>query len=98
MFTPSKDGSSDIPLTVTCRRDIVLDGENPTLVFVYGAYGTHFKPEWYVIHVQIESYSTDTSSTTAGCSRINEVAPLLKRGFVIAVAHVRGGGERGNKW
>jgi oligopeptidase B len=60
---------------VTHAKDIILNGENPTLMFVYGAYGTHFKPEW-----------------------MNEYLPLLERGLVVAIAHVRGGGEKGNNW
>lgn len=35
-FVPSKDGRVRIPLLVTARRNINLDGKNPTLLHAYG--------------------------------------------------------------
>ena len=56
------------------KTGLTLDGSNPALVTVYGAYGicleASFQPE-----------------------RLS----LLDRGWVIALAHVRGGGELGRR-
>jgi len=45
----SDDGTS-VPLTLAHREDLELNGNNPTLLFGYGAYGINlelnFKPEW----------------------------------------------------
>jgi len=75
LFVPSKENEVEIPLTITHKKHITRHGRNPVLMFVYGAYGVHFKPEW-----------------------VSELIPLLERGLTIAIAHVRGGGEKGNQW
>ena len=63
-----------VPMTVMHKKGLVMDGSNPALVNVYGAYGhvldTGFEPERLA---------------------------LLDRGWVIALAHVRGGGELGRR-
>jgi prolyl oligopeptidase len=41
--TVSADGTK-IPLSIICRRDIVLDGSHPTLYSGYGAYGVSSDP------------------------------------------------------
>ncbi|POM63447.1 Serine protease family S09A, partial [Phytophthora palmivora] len=64
-----------IPLTVIHRRDITLNGQNPTLLIGYGAYGTNLEADFELDHLS-----------------------LLERGWVIALAHVRGGGELGLQW
>ncbi|CAI5742608.1 unnamed protein product [Peronospora destructor] len=64
-----------IPLTLIHRRDITLNGQNPTLLIGYGAYGTNLEAEFELEHLS-----------------------LLERGWVIALAHVRGGGELGLPW
>ncbi|OWZ24215.1 Serine protease [Phytophthora megakarya] len=64
-----------IPLTLIHRRDITLDGQNPTLLIGYGAYGTNLEADFELEHLS-----------------------LLERGWVIALAHVRGGGELGLQW
>jgi oligopeptidase B len=68
------DGTS-VPVTVSRRRDVSLDGAAPCLLYAYGAYESSSWPEWEV-----------------------PVPSLLDRGAVYAVAHVRGGGERGRRW
>jgi oligopeptidase B len=72
--TLSHDGLS-IPLTLVYPKDLTLDGSNPCLAFVYGAYGqvldTSFQP-FYL--------------------------SLLKRNWILAFCHVRGGGELGLTW
>jgi oligopeptidase B len=64
-----------IPLTLIHRRDVKLDGQNPTLLIGYGAYGTNLEADFELEHLS-----------------------LLERGWVIALAHVRGGGELGLQW
>ena len=63
-----------VPVTIAHRRGLKLNGSNPALMTVYGAYGhcldTGFQPEQLSV---------------------------LDRGWVIALAHVRGGGELGRK-
>jgi oligopeptidase B len=57
------------------KRDLQLNGDNPTLLYGYGAYEA----------------STDPMFDPARLS-------MLERGFVFAIAHVRGGGELGRGW
>ncbi|KAG6583292.1 putative serine protease family S09A [Phytophthora cinnamomi] len=64
-----------IPMTLIHRRDITLNGQNPTLLIGYGAYGTNLEADFELEHLS-----------------------LLERGWVIALAHVRGGGELGLQW
>ncbi|KAL3660837.1 hypothetical protein V7S43_014239 [Phytophthora oleae] len=64
-----------IPLTLIHRRDITLNGQNPTLLVGYGAYGTNLEADFELEHLS-----------------------LLERDWVIALAHVRGGGELGLQW
>lgn len=41
----SKDGT-EIPMYITCRKDIELDGSNPTLMYGYGGYGITVEPQF----------------------------------------------------
>lgn len=41
----SKDGT-EIPMYITCRKDIKLDGTNPTLLYGYGGYGITVEPSF----------------------------------------------------
>jgi prolyl oligopeptidase len=43
LVAKSADGT-DVPLDVYHRADVALDGKNPTLLNVYGAYGMPFQP------------------------------------------------------
>ncbi|HEX4054659.1 MAG TPA: prolyl oligopeptidase family serine peptidase [Tepidisphaeraceae bacterium] len=70
----SYDGTL-VPLSIICRKDIKLDGSNPTVLMAYGAYGITIEP------FMSPSYLA-----------------WFDRGGVLAVAHVRGGGERGEDW
>src|SRR5581483_1402299 len=71
---PARDGVI-IPLSVIHRRDMKLDGSNPTMLYAYGSYGI----------------SSDPSFSAGRLA-------FLERGGIIAVAHVRGGGEYGEEW
>ncbi|MER2605245.1 MAG: S9 family peptidase [Siculibacillus sp.] len=71
---PTADGET-VPVTVLHRRDLVLDGTAPALLYGYGAYGIAIPA----------AFSTSVLS-------------LVDRGFVHAVAHVRGGKDKGFRW
>ena len=74
VLAPSADGTM-VPLSILYRKDLAMDGSNPTLLDAYGAYGITLSPDFNVY-----------------------LLPWLKRGGIYAVAHVRGGGERGETW
>ena len=71
---PSYD-AAPVPLSIIHRKDSPLDGNRPTFIFAYGAYGITMDPQFGV-----------------------RFLPWLKRGGVMAIAHVRGGGEKGEDW
>jgi oligopeptidase B len=65
----------EIPVSVLHRRDVVLDGSAPMLLYGYGSYGISVPA----------AFLTNTLS-------------LVDRGFVYAIAHVRGGKDKGFRW
>jgi oligopeptidase B len=74
LFAPAPDGTP-VPVSIVYRRGMQRDGDNPTLLYGYGAYGYSSEPRF-------------------DSSRLS----LLDRGFIFAIAHVRGGGEMGRPW
>ena len=74
LWATASDGVQ-VPISLVQRKDLPLDGNNPTFLHGYGAYGVSREP-WF------------------NASYIS----LLDRGFVIAIAHIRGGGEMGRQW
>lgn len=62
-------------MSLVYRKGLTLNGDNPTLLYAYGSYG---------------------SSTNPGFSSVR--LSLLDRGFVYAIAHIRGGQEMGRQW
>ena len=74
LYAQAHDGAK-IPVTLVYRKSTRLDRQNPTLVTVYGAYGSSLSPRF-------------------------DPAQLawLERGGILAMAHVRGGGEYGEEW
>jgi oligopeptidase B len=74
LFAPAADGET-VPISVVHRKDLVLDGNTPCLLYGYGAYGMSIPA----------AFSTNRLS-------------LVDRGFVYAIAHVRGGSEKGWRW
>lgn len=64
-----------VPVSLLYRKDTVLDGSAPCLLYGYGAYGVTIPA----------SFSTNALS-------------LADRGFVYAVAHIRGGKDKGFAW
>lgn len=74
IYATAPDGKQ-IPISISYKKDIVLDGNNPTLLHGYGAYGSNLEVEF-------------------GSDRIS----LLDRGFVYAIAHIRGSSSLGRDW
>ena len=74
IMVESRDGVK-IPVSIVYRKDVVLNGSNPLLLYAYGSYG----------------YSMDPGFSSTRLS-------LLDRGFVYAMAHIRGGSEMGRHW
>jgi len=70
----AKDGEQ-IPLSIIYDNSITKDGNNSTIIEVYGAYGNSLEPYFAV-----------------------EMLPWYEKGGILAVAHVRGGGEKGVDW
>ncbi len=64
-----------VPISIIYKKGLKKDGQNPALLYGYGAYGA----------------SSDASFNASLIS-------LLDRGFVFAIAHVRGGTELGRAW
>jgi oligopeptidase B len=74
LYASAQDGAQ-VPLSIVYKRGLVKDGQNPTLLHGYGAYGS----------------SVDASFNANRFS-------LIERGFIFAIAHVRGGSELGRAW
>lgn len=74
IFARARDGTM-IPISLVYKKGMVKDGNNPLLLYGYGAYGYSNEPY----------FSSNRLS-------------LLNRGFIYAIAHIRGGGEMGKYW
>lgn len=74
VMAPAHDGEL-VPVSLLYRKDTVLDGSAPCLLYGYGAYGVTIPA----------SFSTNALS-------------LADRGFVYAIAHIRGGKDKGFAW
>ncbi len=47
VFYTSKDGTK-IPMFITCKKGIVLDGNNPCFLFGYGGFNSYYSPEFKI--------------------------------------------------
>jgi len=74
MWATATDGTK-IPMSIVYKKNLKKDGNNPTLLYAYGSYGSSTNP-------------------TFSSTRLS----LLNRGFVFAIAHIRGGQEMGRQW
>jgi oligopeptidase B len=74
IFATAPDGTK-IPISMVYRKGMVRNGDNPLLLYGYGAYGLSMEPY----------FSSQRLS-------------LLDRGFIYAIAHIRGGEEMGRSW
>jgi prolyl oligopeptidase len=68
-------GNIKVPLSIVYKKGLVLDGNNPTILEAYGAYGYSMRPYFKA-----------------------NLLLWLKYGGIYAIAHVRGGGEKGDNW
>ncbi len=64
-----------IPVSIVYKKGIRKDGNNPLLLYGYGAYGISTEPIFSIARLS-----------------------LLDRGFIYAIAHIRGGQEMGRLW
>lgn len=74
IWATATDGT-EIPMSIVYKKGMEKNGNNPTLIYGYGSYGS----------------STDPTFSIPRLS-------LLDRGFVYAIAHIRGGQEMGRQW
>ncbi len=74
LMAPAGDGEL-VPISLIHRRDLVLDGAAPCLLYGYGSYGISIPA----------AFNTNSLS-------------LVDRGFVYAIAHIRGGKDKGYGW
>ncbi|BDA42018.1 Prolyl endopeptidase [Coccomyxa sp. Obi] len=44
VFVPSKDGKVKIPMFIVAKKNVTLDGTNPTFLYAYGGYGITVEP------------------------------------------------------
>jgi len=75
IFALSRDGKTNIPISLVYRKGIKNKWERPLLLNGYGSYGSNSDP--YFSSVRLS---------------------LLDRGFIFAIAHIRGGQEMGRYW
>ncbi|ADQ82370.1 S9 family peptidase [Riemerella anatipestifer] len=75
LWASSRDGVTQIPISLVYRKDTVLSQDTPLLLYGYGSYG----------------HTIDASFSRGRLS-------LLDRGFVFAIAHIRGGEYLGREW
>jgi oligopeptidase B len=75
IFALSRDGKTNIPISLVYRKGLEKNGERPLLLNGYGSYGSNSDP--YFSSVRLS---------------------LLDRGFIYAIAHIRGGQEMGRYW
>ncbi|MBD3181526.1 prolyl oligopeptidase family serine peptidase [Candidatus Poribacteria bacterium] len=74
IFATASDDSK-VPISLVYKKGMPRNGENPLLLYGYGAYGASSDP----------GFSSNRLS-------------LLDRGFIYAIAHIRGGQEMGRYW
>ncbi|HEY5034300.1 MAG TPA: S9 family peptidase [Candidatus Dormibacteraeota bacterium] len=74
LWATAPDGVK-VPISLVRKRDVERNGNNPALLYGYGAYEASNDPMFDPVRLS-----------------------MLERGFVFAIAHVRGGGELGRSW
>lgn len=74
LWADARDGEK-VPISLVYKKGIEKNGDNPLLLYAYGAYG----------------YTIDPYFSSKRLS-------LLDRGFVYAIAHIRGGSILGREW
>jgi oligopeptidase B len=74
IYATAMDGTK-IPMSLVYRKGMEKNGNNPTLIYGYGSYGSTMDPAFRL-----------------------QILPLLDRGFVYAIAHIRGSQINGRAW
>lgn len=74
IWVMARDGVR-VPVSLVYRHELFQTGQNPLLVYGYGAYGSSMDPSFSISQLS-----------------------LLDRGFVFALAHIRGGSDLGQLW
>ena len=75
IWADSRDGESQIPISLVYHKDTDKSTETPVLLYGYGSYG----------------HTVDASFSNVRLS-------ILDRGFIYAIAHIRGGEYLGREW
>ncbi len=74
VWATANDGTK-IPVSMVYKKGMVMNNDNPFLLYAYGSYGATIDP--YFSSVRLS---------------------LLDRGFIFAIAHIRGGQYLGRDW
>ncbi|MBI2619083.1 MAG: S9 family peptidase [Ignavibacteriales bacterium] len=74
IWTEAEDGSK-VPISLVYRKGLKKTGQNPLLLYGYGAYGISIRVAFSIPRLS-----------------------LIDRGVIFALAHVRGGGDLGERW
>ncbi len=74
LWATAPDGV-EVPMAIVYRKGMKKDGNNPTLLYSYGSYGS----------------STDAYFSAS-------IYSLIDRGFIYAIAQIRGGSDLGEQW
>ena len=83
-FATSADGQS-VPYFLIGRKDVLEDGDAPTILYGYGGFQIPILPVYY------ENPSRPQHGALAG-------RMWISRGGVLAISNLRGGGEFGPRW
>lgn len=75
IWAPSRDGKSNIPISLVYHKNTTKSADTPLLLYGYGSYG----------------HTVDASFSNVRLS-------ILDRGFIYAIAHIRGGEYLGRDW
>lgn len=73
-----------IPVSVLHRKETARDGSAATVLYAYGSYGRVMPP----------TFTANSSASVPFWDRLS----LVDRGIVHAIAHVRGGADKGASW
>ena len=77
VFFPSKDGTM-IPMFITCRKDIEMNGKNPVYLYGYGGFNISLPPSFSASRVPwLEKGGVYVQVNLRGGSEYGEAKPIL---------------------